>query len=258
MIDTILITGCSRGLGYALATSFAQNGQNIYAVSRDEKSLEQLKAEYPELIQPIVADIATEVGRQAVTERVMRTRKPLSIIHNAGIANPIPFNKMNEKILQEHFATNVFAPLLITQQCLQLLTGQRVIHISSGAAELALADLLPYCASKAALDQSTRCINKELNSHIIYCANLRPGMVDTPMQENFRSSAVLSMRDFYVKAQDQKQLINPSLAAKFVKWVLLNTDNNTFSSRTWNIYDPEQHRNWVPVGTPAPSFKMVD
>ncbi|MSP52900.1 MAG: SDR family oxidoreductase [Gammaproteobacteria bacterium] len=260
MIKNILITGCSHGFGHALALNFAEAGCSVYAVSRNAEALEQLKANYPALIQPIVADIATEMGRGTITEQIMHQGKPISIIHNAAIAEPCPFDQLTEEVLLQHFSTNVFAPILITNMCLKnglLAAGQRVLDISSGSADLVLPALLPYCSSKAALERATACMNRELSTQSVYCASLRPGMLDTPMQEDFRRSDVLPGRDFYQKAHDQKQLLSPELAAKFARWVLLNTDDLQFGGNLFNIYDVALHPNWLPQGVPAPAFGMV-
>ncbi len=79
-INTILITGASRGLGHALATHFAQMGHTVFAVGRDQTAIEQLEATHPQLIKPIVADITTATGRDIIHKQVMQSGKPLSII----------------------------------------------------------------------------------------------------------------------------------------------------------------------------------
>jgi short-subunit dehydrogenase len=177
-INTILITGASRGLGHALATRFAQTGHMVFAVGRDATALEQLHLNHPKLIIPIVADIATEAGREIIHQHVTQVSKPLSIIHNAAIANTCEFSDINESILQNYFATNVFAPILLTQQCLPLLTaGQRILNISSAVAVSPLANQLVYCATKASLEHASRCLNTELNKHDVYSGILWPGMI---------------------------------------------------------------------------------
>ena len=159
MINTFLITGASQGLGRALALQLVGMGHRVYAVGRSENLLAGL-SKISELIVPIVADISEEQGRQHIYTQVDKN-KSLSIIHNAAMALPDLFS--DDELSHQHFATNYFAPLAITRQFLALLKGQRVLHISSGAASTALPGLLSYCASKAALEQATRCLNVELN-----------------------------------------------------------------------------------------------
>jgi len=257
-INTLLITGASRGLGYALATRLAQTGHTIFAVGRDATALEQLHANYPKLIIPIVADFATESGREIIHEHVTRVGKPLSIIHNAAIANTCEFSTITESVLQDYFATNVFAPILLTQQCLPLLTkDQRILHISSGAAVFPLANQLVYCATKAALEHASRCLNMELNKHDVYSGILWPGVMNTPMQEKLRRLGSDRAREIYTKLHEQRQLLEPSFVAQFVEWVLLKTSNHDFSTKTWDVYNTEQHPHWLPKGAATPSYGVV-
>jgi benzil reductase ((S)-benzoin forming) len=257
-INTILITGASRGLGHALATRFAHTGHMVFAVGRDPAALEQLQANHPKLIHTIVADITTEMGRDAIRKQVTNTGKPLSIIHNAAIAQTSAFPSVTEKSFQEHFVTNVFAPMLLTQQCLPLLTaGQRILHISSGAAVFPLANQLIYCASKAAVEHASRCLNVELNNREIYSGILWPGLMDSPMQEKLRTVGDPATREFYIKAKTQQQLLEPALVAEFVEWVLLKTNHTDFSAKTWDIYDVEQHPHWLPQSIAAPSYNVI-
>lgn len=245
MIKTLLITGCTHGLGKALAIKFAQIDCIVYAVGRDEVELEKL-SKYSNFIRPIQADILTSGGKQSIIKQV--GMEPLSIIHNAAIVKPIQFNNLTHSSLQEHFETNLYAPLLLTQQLLPLLThGQRVLNISSGAADLPLQGLLPYCTTKSALEFATRCLNSELNSRGVYCASLRPGMIDTPMQENLRNTNkdILPNQEFYVRAKNENTLIHPAMVAEFVIWTLMKTNDEQFSETSWNIHDKTYQSIWL-------------
>jgi len=244
MINTILITGCTQGLGKALTLTFSQMGCYVYAVGRNEKALEEL-SQASEFIRPIVADIATDQGRHAITKHI---KEPLSIIHNAAIIKPAHFDTLSESLLREHVETNLLAPILITQQLISLLgKGQRILHISSGAASIPLSGLMPYCITKSALEFVTRCLNEELNSRGIYCANLRPGMIDTRMQLSLRNADenALPNREYYVRAENENTLIKPEIVAEFIAWVLMKTKDDVFAETLWNIYDTAHHDAWL-------------
>lgn len=246
MINTILITGCTQGLGQALALKFSQIGCYVYAVGRNEQALEKL-ASTSEFIRPIVADIATEQGIHAITKHISE-KMPLSIIHNAAIIKPAQFDTLPESLLREHIETNLLAPILITRQLISLLgNGQRILNISSGAASMPLSGLMPYCISKSALELATQCLNVELNSRGIYCANLRPGMINTRMQLNLRNADenALPNREYYIRAENENTLIEPEVVAEFIAWVLMKTKDDVFSETLWNIYDTAHHDAWL-------------
>lgn len=244
MIKKLLITGCSGGLGRELALFFAQKEIEVHAVSRDQEKLDEL-AQSSVFIHPIVADIATQEGRRIIEENV-KNEDALSIIHNAAYTQPCPFSELTEENLRLHFETNCIAPLLLTQKLLPYLTkGQRVLHITSGAANLPLPSLLPYCISKAAFQHAAACINKEAEGFL--CASLRPGMLDTPLQEKWRETdiSLLPNKDYYIQQKEENRLISPILGAEFVGWVMLQTTDEEFSKTAWNIYEESYQPSWL-------------
>ncbi len=232
----ILITGCSQGLGHALSIVFSEKGFEVYAVGRNQKLLTDL-GRLSSNIHPIVADIATEAGRDFIAKEVC-IQGPFFIIHNAAIAVPCTFEPLSEELLRAHFETNFFAPFLITQMLLpKLLPGTKILHISSGAANLALPGLMPYCLSKGALDHLTACLNAELQARQIYCANLYPGLVDTPMEETFRQSSIDSLpgKEFYVQAHRENKLAPPDQVAAFIVSIMLEINGPDFAATPWTF-----------------------
>lgn len=253
MINTLLITGCSYGLGRALALKFAQDNLYVYAVGRSKEQLDKL-AMHSKNIYPIVADIATETGRLTISEHV-DPKKPISIIHNAVFAEPCQFELMNEALLRNHMETNYIGPLLLTKRLLPLLVGgQRVLNISSGAADMSLSGLMPYCTTKAAMQLATKCLNVEMNPKNLYFANLRPGLMDTPLGLKLRSAddQVLPDLDFYIQIEKEEKLISPEVVAEFVSWVMLRTNSINFSETSWNIYEEAHHQHWLPASAKKP------
>ena len=232
----ILITGCTKGLGYALTLEFAKRGFYVFSVGRDSKKLNEL-ASLSSRIEVICADIATSCGRNLIVNAIKNDS--ISIIHNAAILYPEQFARMAEDSFRLQHEVNYLAPLLLTQQLLPVLKGQRVLHISSGAAEIALPGLLPYCVTKAAVEKAVNCLNAELNPQEIYFSSLRPGMIDTPMQLQLRTSnnKDLPGRQFYIDAKQLNQLVSPEKVAEFVFFVMAKTENKIFTDSSWRYPD---------------------
>lgn len=252
MIDTILITGCTDGLGRELALKFAHENYNVYAVGRRGEMLTSL-AQESKRIHPIIADITTAEGRNLIVECI--GNKKVSIIHNAVIAEPCQFDSISEELLRKHFETNCISPLLLTQRLLpSLAEGQRILHITSGAAKMPISGLLQYCTTKAAMQLAMDCLNAEMNDKGIYCGNLSPGMIDTPLGSKLRGADVkkLPSRDFYFRAKIENKLIKLSIAAEFVFWVFIKSDNSDFKKNAWNIYDESHQKYWLPQSEAKP------
>jgi benzil reductase ((S)-benzoin forming) len=244
MNTSILITGCTHGIGNALTLRFAKAGHKVYSVGRDKKLLEELTNS--NLITPILCDITNETSKEIISKAI-QNEKSISIIHNAGIAKPSLITELPADLLRKHFETNLYAPILLTQHLLSFLKkDSRVLHITSAAADLALAGMMPYCASKAALERATHCLNQELNPKEIYFANLRPGIVDTNMQKKLREEdeSNLPIRKFYIEAKNNNILIPPEIAAEFIFWVMTRTTNDDFSKTLWNIYELKYRDDW--------------
>ncbi len=252
--QTLLITGCTKGIGRALAIYFAEHDYKIYAVGRDQHQLSELSA-VSKNIHPICADITNMNGQNAI-ESALKKEAYFSIIHNAGILSSSPFHLMAEQDLRQAFETNFFAPLLLTKKLLTKLKGQRVLYISTGAAVQNLQSELAYCTSKGAMHHAIQCLNTEFNSHGVYFSNLRPGMVDTNMQASLREASVdiLPSRNFFIRAKEEGKLIAPETVAAFVSFVMFKTDVKAFTENFWNIYDEIYQSEWLPKGGVKPIF----
>ena len=88
------------------------------------------------------------------------------------------------------FQVNYLSAVALSQKALQNQYCNQILFISSGAAKRAIAGWSQYCASKAALDIFAETLQLELNNIGRVCAikSIAPGVVDTPMQEQIRSS----------------------------------------------------------------------
>jgi NAD(P)-dependent dehydrogenase (short-subunit alcohol dehydrogenase family) len=252
VISTVVVTGCSKGIGYATALKLAQESCKVYAVSRNAAALQTL-AQQSQNIQPITADISTATGREHIADS-LKHETSFSLIHNAGVSQPSPFQELQESVLRQHFEINFFAPLLLTQRLLAQLKGQRVLNISSGAVSLALVSKLAYCTSKSAMHHAMQCLNAEFAAQGILFGNLRPGMVDTDMQKALRNAdaATLPSKNFYLQAHTEGKLIAPEIAAAFIAWVLLNSEDQAFAETFWNIYDEVHQAKWLTPGAKIP------
>lgn len=237
MINTFLVTGATKGLGRAIVTCLANLNYRVYAVGRTEALLQDLATKNP-LIHPISCDITKLADLDKIVATVSH-EKSLSIIHNAAVIVPCLFANDGDHVsIMKQFNTNFFAALSITKKLLPLLEGgQRVLHVSSGAADLALPGLMGYCITKAALEQATRCLNAELAEKRIYFSIFRPGLLDTPMQAQLRMSNPVDLpgKDFYVDCFEEKKLSNPDDVAKHIVKIMLHSTDKEYADTVWDI-----------------------
>ncbi|WP_051266826.1 SDR family NAD(P)-dependent oxidoreductase [Nakamurella lactea] len=155
-----LITGGSAGLGRALATGLAAAGWTVVTDARGPGRLAELIATHPDRLNGIVGDVGDPDHRQALAAEVRRLGRLDLLVHNASSLGPVPLRPLRElgaDQLRAVWATNVDAPLALTQLLLEpLLASDGVLlSISSDAALEHYQGWGGYGASKAALDHLT-------------------------------------------------------------------------------------------------------
>ena len=187
-----VITGASRGLGYALATTLAGLGWSLIIDARHEDSLEQARDDFALLIDPLATitaipgDVADPAHRAALREAV--GDRPLELlVNNASILGPSPQPSLNEyplDVLRLVLEVNVIAPLALIQEltpALRRADTPRVVNITSDASIEPYEGWGGYGSSKAALDQLSRVWAAE--SPWCRCWAVDPGDMRTQMHQ---------------------------------------------------------------------------
>ena len=248
---TIVITGASSGIGFALAEYLASLGHHVIAVARRPESLETLQRSFPFNITPVIADVTQPNDRLAIKNALTPEDTGIFLIHNTGVASPRLLSEISEEEWEQHYLTNTKTPLFLTQLLLpHLKNGGRVLNISSGLAHTSSPAMGAYGISKAALLMMKEYFNTELNDQGIRFASAMPGVVDTPIQTYLRSCdskrfpAVNSFHGFFQRGE----LLQPKTATKFLSWLLLQVDDEQFTQGDWTIYDVPHHQHWALPG----------
>jgi short-subunit dehydrogenase len=191
----VLITGSSRGIGAATAKKFGEiKDTELYLVSRNEKSLKNLKNEIenknPSVkVQVMPADLSQEDSIISLVENISGITNNLDIlINNAGFLVNKDFSEFSLSDIDETFRVNYIAPSLLIKECLNLLRrsdSPHIINISSmggiqGSAKFP--GLSHYSSAKAAIAVLTECLAVEFKNEIsVNC--LAIGSVQTEMLE---------------------------------------------------------------------------
>ena len=178
-MKTIVITGATSGIGYALAKFFAK-GNKVFAGYRNEDKVSVLE----EIgVIPFYIDMTNSASiRQAAAYIKSETDKIDTLINvagcvMAGVAETIEIDK-----LRTQFEVNTFSHLDFTQHLLNNLEGGKIINISSVASFGVFPFISPYCASKRALDILFNTLMLE-TKHDIKVVSIKPGVIATPLWE---------------------------------------------------------------------------
>lgn len=191
----IVITGASKGIGYALAKLFANNENNtVIAIARSENLLKELKNEcirqdLRSQLKTIAFDIEkpTEV-KNALRNEILNHIPFIDIlINNAGYLINQPFGEITIEDMQKSFQVNIISHAVLIQDLIPLLkksTSAHVVNISSMAGfqgSSKFPGLSVYSSSKAALASLTECLAEEYKNDGIKFNSLALGAVNTEM-----------------------------------------------------------------------------
>ncbi|MDX3535756.1 SDR family oxidoreductase [Streptomyces sp. MB09-01] len=178
--------GGSRGIGRAIAERLAADGATVVLTYANDGAAAR------ESVERITGDggrahaLHAELGHHGDAAALWAAYDALGldgvdiIVNNAGIGLPVPLGRVAEEDFDRVFAVNVRAPFFVVQEALgRLRDGGRVINISSGAARIAMPEILAYGATKGALDTLTLNLAKALGPRGITVNSVAPGIVDT-------------------------------------------------------------------------------
>lgn len=186
-----VITGGSRGLGWAMASGLASAGADVLLVSRNQELLDQraqqLSQQYGVKAWGYAADVGCEKAVEGLKEFCLsQAGSPSILINNAGINIRGSIDELSFEQFQQVLKTNVEAPWLVTRAFVEEMKRKkygRIIHIASTLGLVGLANRTPYTASKGAVVQLTRAMALEFAPWNITCNAICPGPFLTEMNQ---------------------------------------------------------------------------
>lgn len=251
-----LITGVSRGIGYALAQNLLDRGIEVVGVARADQSCLKELLQYANFTY-LSADLTTNEGIFALQEFVYGYSFDY-IVHNAGMMMaPCKLQDMELDVMEQTIKLNLLAPMKFARilfPCCR--NGARILHVTSRAAITPVSEVGPYCISKAGLDMLTNVLKKEFAGHGIAVSAVIPGEVDSEIQNILRSTNSFHLKEKFNQNFAQGKLISPSMCADFLSWLLCEISFNEFDTQEipWNIYDSWHHKYWLKNVLPAFPF----
>lgn len=192
---TVLITGASRGIGAAAARVFAQAGANVALLARGQAEIADLAGEIGERAIAIPCNVASYRDISRAVETTAQAFGGLDVlINNAGVIEPIArLEDADPDAWSSVIDVNlkgVFNGVHAVLPVMKSAGGGSVLTISSGAAHGPVEGWSHYCASKAAVNMLTRCLDKEEAASGIRAIGLSPGTVATQMQREIKASGI--------------------------------------------------------------------
>ncbi|QJE98340.1 SDR family oxidoreductase [Luteolibacter luteus] len=190
----VLITGCTRGLGLAMARSFVSRGWRVSGCGTNASAAEQLGKELGEKHRIMRCDVTSAADVAAFAADILAgPGAPDLLLNNAAVINrnsplwevsPEDFARvMDVNLNGVHLICRGFLPAMIARG-----TGV-VVNFSSGWGRSTSAEVAPYCCSKWGIEGLTQALSQELPPGLAAVA-LNPGIIDTDMlRSTFGSSS---------------------------------------------------------------------
>lgn len=197
---TVVVTGASSGIGFAIAEAYLKLGHNVVGNARTLDRLQEAAKQWgnPANFLPVAGDIAKpETAKSLFDQAVAKFGKVDVLINNAGIFIPKRVTEYTEEDVNAIVSTNLYGFFYPSQQAAAHMAQNKDGHIVNITASIALqpnvkvAALLPVLI-KGGLNEATRGLALELAAANVRVNAVAPGIIRTPMHGTFED-----VREFY-------------------------------------------------------------
>lgn len=181
----VVITGGSRGLGFALATTFAAEGAIVWLASRDQEEIDRavrrLRADGASAYGH-VCDVTDPASVEQLVQAVVRRHARLDVVvNNAGVITAMPFDNAELDDFRTSLDTHFWGPLHVIRAAMPWLRRSHrahIVNVSSIGGRVGVPHLAPYCAGKFALAGLSEVLRAELSPDIAVTL-ATPGLMRT-------------------------------------------------------------------------------
>ncbi|MEV5751385.1 SDR family oxidoreductase [Actinoallomurus sp. NPDC052308] len=178
----VLITGGGTGIGRATARQFAASGAEVLIVGRTAERLAETAEGHPR-IRTFVADVAAPNAPADIVAAAVEAFGRIDVlVNNAAITRPAPLGAIERKVAEEQLATNLLAPVFLTQHAVPYLeAGGTIVNVTSNPPYYGWPNNSVYGSTKVALDFLTHTWAVELAQRGIRVVSVAPGITATPV-----------------------------------------------------------------------------
>ncbi|MCG6919934.1 MAG: 3-oxoacyl-[acyl-carrier-protein] reductase [Acidobacteria bacterium] len=184
----MLVTGASRGIGRAVASTLADQGAVVVLAARDTGRLDAAVGEITTAggrAEAVAIDVADRASVEAALKRVLDAHGRIDgLVNNAGVTRDNLVLRMKDEDWQAVLSTNLTGVFLCTQAALKPMIKQRsgrIVNITSVVGLIGNAGQANYAASKAGVVGFTKSVAREVASRGITVNAVAPGFVETDM-----------------------------------------------------------------------------
>lgn len=192
-METVLITGCSSGIGYHVAKRLKEKGYDVYTTARTTEDQERLNAEN---LNCFILDYADSKSVQSFADALFDNLEGelFAVFHNGAYGQPGAVEDLTRDALEKQFAANVFGWMELNNRLIPLMREKnrgRILFNSSVLGLVSLPFRGAYNASKYAIEGFADTLRLELSDTDIKVCLIEPG----PIESDFRPNALQALKD---------------------------------------------------------------
>jgi 3-oxoacyl-[acyl-carrier protein] reductase len=193
-----IVTGGGQGIGLGIAKKLAQEGCSIVISEINPQTCSKAVLEITELGTPVLGVVGNISNNEdvlnLVNQAINKFQKIDILVNNAGVYPFVDFEKMTEEDWEKVMNTNLKGMFLMTKNVLsKMVSGARIVNISSIASFIGFEGLVHYCTSKSGVNGFTKALALELAKKNITVNAVAPGAIETPgsqMTEELKNNTV--------------------------------------------------------------------
>lgn len=193
MQRTILITGCSSGIGLAAAKGMKARGWRVFATARDPEDLKRLRDEVG--VEPVYLELLDSDSIAGCADHVLTATegKIDAVFNNAAFGQVGAIEDLSVDVLRQQFEINLFATHDLTRRLIPIMRANRsgrIVQCSSVLGFVSAPHRGAYCASKFALEAVSDAMRHELYGTGVYVSLIEPG----PIRSRFVARAIEGLK----------------------------------------------------------------
>lgn len=209
----VLISGCSTGIGRALAKEFASRNWHVFATARKTSAIDDLKAPN---VETAALDVTDEQSIKTCVDSVIAKAGRIDmLVNNAGLLLIGPLVELEINELRRQFETNVLGLAALTKAVVPHMIKKqsgKIVNISSISGVLNTPFAGAYCSTKAAVTSFSDVLRMELAPFGIQVITVQPGGIQSNLSDNadkelerFKKTPYGPIQDFIVKRAHMSQ-----------------------------------------------------
>ncbi len=249
-----IITGAGRGIGRAIALTFAHEGANLILAARSERELAEVAKACKEVggsSLPVTTDVSKlDQVQRLITTAIDKAGHVDILINAAGIYGPIgPTVNINIAEWIQAAEVNLFGPLYLCRALLAHFIDRKqgkIILLGGGGATAPLPNFSSYAATKAGVARLADTLAEELKPFNIQVNVIAPGLVDTRLQDEVLAAGIRA-GGLFDKIKQARETgvgaISPEIAASLAVFLASEKSGKLTGKLISAPYDP--WREWV-------------